>query len=332
MKITPEIKRTLEEMPARSGCYQWIFAHQGDIIQYSDDFEPENYDIVQVNGAPIDFPIVYKVRKKIGKNSSTKLVVNNDYVSEAWEKRNIMPALWEQVFEQGDMIFGTEPAQTSMLGDRAFCIPHPTNTRQLKHFRVPEKTIKQNKPVVSSVFHWWVGNVWNSYNATKELPIYSQLIAYVKENDRFPLTKQMFDELVGPMAYEAYAETLLGSKAVLDLCPYHTYGRTTVDLACFEMPHIVSDRIYSGKLLWGDMAIDPYDIRAARNVLQDILNNKEWIQETIDSAYDKVEYFNHKNSLERYYRALELVEEGKESYGWLWNEEEKDFIDARRGY
>lgn len=331
-KITPSIKECLKEQPQRSGSYQWIFAHQGDLMEYTPDFDPEQYDIVQVNGAPIDFPIIYNLRKKLGKDSDTKLVVNNDYVSEAWEDRKIMPALWHQAFDQADMLFGTEPAQTSMLSERAFCMPHPTNTKMLKHFRSIKKGQSHNLPWVGSIFHWWVGNVWNSYNVTKDLPCWSQLLAYVRDNDKFMYTKQLFNELVPPKNYPDYSEHLMKCKAVLDLCPYHTYGRNSVDLACFEVPHIVSNRIYSGQKLWNGLAVDPYDIRGARNLLKDVLADKEYIRDITSEAYDKAEYFGHKQSLNRYNTAMEMVNSGKEMSGWLWDDKENTFVNARRGF
>lgn len=318
--MTPDIVETLKEMPARSGCYQWIFAFQGEIQQYSPEIDFEKYDIVQVNGAPIDFPVVHKIREHLGNSSSTKLVVNNDYVSEAWEARGVMPALWERAFKDADMIFGTEPHQASMLGDKAFVLPHPTNVRQLKHFRVAEK---YDKPVISSIYHWWSGNVWNMYNATKDLGAHSQLVAYVKDKDKFLYTRQLFNELVGPKKYEDYAEELLRSTAAVDLSPFHTYGRNTVDLACFKVPHIVSDRIYSANVLGTNLQVDPYDIWGARKRLKDVLANREYILDEVQKAYEKVEYFNHKNSVKRYLAALDLAEQGK--HGGIWDEKKDGF-------
>ena len=114
-----------------------------------------------------------------------------------------------------------------------------------------------------------------------------------------------------------------------DLCPWHTYGRNTVDLACFGVPHVVSNRIYSGQKLWDKLSCDPYDIRTARHLVKSCLDEKEWVQEVVDRAYEDVEWFNHKNSVERYNTALDMVEEGKELNGWCWSDKQKTFINPK---
>ena len=59
-------------------------------------------------------------------------------------------------------------------------------------------------------------------------------------------------------------------------------------------------------------------------------NNKKKIQESVENAFEKVEFFNHQNSVNRYLTALEMVEEGKEKKGWLWSEKERTFINTKK--
>ena len=82
--VTPGIKDTLKEVPARSGFYNWLFAFKGDIASYENVVDGtvnlHDYDVVHINLPPIDQVMIFDIRKRLGWNSKTKLVLNNDYV------------------------------------------------------------------------------------------------------------------------------------------------------------------------------------------------------------------------------------------------------------
>jgi len=130
-KITNGMKAALDEVPRRSGMYNWMFLFKGEMVpinEVSKDYL-EKFDVVQVNLSPVDQVLVPEVRRILGNNSSTLLIANNDYVCEAWGKWGTHPLYYHQVQEVADAVFGTEPYQTSQLRDDAYCIPHPTWTR-----------------------------------------------------------------------------------------------------------------------------------------------------------------------------------------------------------
>jgi len=61
-KIPQNIKDTLQEQPARSGMYNWIFALQGGIKTFWELKEcVDDYDVIQVNMPQLLFYILYKV-------------------------------------------------------------------------------------------------------------------------------------------------------------------------------------------------------------------------------------------------------------------------------
>ena len=96
-EIPEGIKHCLSEQPHRAGMYNWIFAHKGEIRTYWDaQDELEDYDVVHVNMSPMDMSIVPEIRRKLGRSSDTKLVINNDHVCEIWKKWDHNPYYYHQ--------------------------------------------------------------------------------------------------------------------------------------------------------------------------------------------------------------------------------------------
>src|SRR3990167_6967996 len=154
-KITPAIQRCLEEVPRRGGMYNWLFLFKGSIMPINAVTPKvlEDFDVIQVNLAPIDQPMVHKIRKMLPKSSSTLLIGNNDYTCESWELWQTHPQLYEASQDVCDAVFGTEPYQTSFLRDDAFVIPHPHWTDMLK--KVGTDDLELDKFNVGFMFHWW---------------------------------------------------------------------------------------------------------------------------------------------------------------------------------
>ncbi len=55
-------------------------------------------------------------------------------------------------------------------------------------------------------------------------------------------------------------------------------------------------------------AIDPYDITKSRELIQKIIKDDDFKQKVIDTARENVDYYNYKNSKERFVKALEESE------------------------
>lgn len=121
--IPSYIKECLEEQPARSGMYNWIFVFNGEINTYSGiKGRLHEYDVIQTNMSPKDFQTVISIREELTRtgNTKTKLVINNDYVCECWTKWGLDPRFYDSVQRMGDMVFGTEPHQVSNMINGAF--------------------------------------------------------------------------------------------------------------------------------------------------------------------------------------------------------------------
>ena len=312
-KIPEHIIDCLNEQPARSGMYNWIFAHKGEINVWDDVKDRlEDFDVVQVNMSPIDMPIIPEIRRRLGENSKTKLVLNNDYVCEYWGKWGLDHLRYDQIQRMGDMVFGTEPHQVSNMINGSFCIPHPTNTKILKHLGV-DKQLKENS--VAFIYHWWAGQ---SHLASRTLRIVQEKYGLKKTkmfgyqpkpgtDEMKTYNKFMFNEVSPLEQFPDFIQTLQKEKAIFDPNPYHTYGRNGVEAACLGIPVVGSNRVLSYNELFPDLVCDPFDHNEIMRKFKIIFECPEIMKSILKVAYEKVEMFNYENSVKKYEDALKIA-------------------------
>lgn len=310
-RITPGAMSALtDEIPSRSGMYNWINVFKGEIQEFrsvNTREKLEEYDVIQVNMSPMDSPLIPKIRALLGADSKTMLIVNNDYVCEAWDEAfNMLPEYYDDLQKMGDMVFGTEPHQVSNMINGAFCIPHPTNTKYLKALK---SDVKNDS--IATIYHWWLGDTYlpsRTANRIKEKHGLSASILYAysePERDRMKRwCKIMWDTIMAGMNFVEYFEHLASNKLIYEPCAYHTYGRNTVETACMGVPVVGSDRVLSMRINYPNCCCDPYDAKKTQEIADRLLTDEKWRQEQIDLAYKNVEYFNYENSKKRFMDAL----------------------------
>lgn len=307
-KMKDEIIQLFSEKPMRSGCYNWVEIFKGHIASYNDVKDNlEDYDVIHINLCPADWWIALDAGRKL-KNSSTKLVLCNDHVSEFWHKWELDPMLYVQVQEMGDVVFGTEPYQTSQMIDRAFTMPHPSN---IKDFKTMKNKFKDSDKI---------GFICHSYDTTviqrilfaKKLKdnlkcktvLYNYVAGKGKERS---ISEYWFDEIFNQFEFPQWCMSLMRNKMMVELAEYHTYGRATVETAALGMPTIGTDRVFSMKHNFPKLCTDPLDHRAILDIAKKVWNDDKFRQEQVDYAYDACEYFNYENCKKRMLEALDKV-------------------------
>lgn len=305
-EIPAHIKSCLEEQPARSGNYNWIFAHKGEINTYEAVKDRlHEYDVIQVNMSPADMHIIPLIRERLGDESDTKLVLNNDYVCECWGKWDVGPHYYDHIQKMGDMVFGTEAHQVSNMINGSFVLPHPTNTGMLKKVGTDI-----DRSSVGYIFHWWAGQSHLGHRTLEKVKekykIQSAVVyGYNPEDDEMRrYSKIMWDRKIPLMPFPDFAELVQSEKCIYDPNPNHTYGRNGVELACWGVPVVGSDRVFSYNFLFPDLVCDPFDFKATMEKFDIVFNQPEKLKIILDNAYKKVEYFNYENSLKRYMDAF----------------------------
>lgn len=308
--IPENIKDCLMEQPARSGMYNWIFVFNGEIKPYDIvKNNLEDYDVIQVNMAPSDQVIIPEIRRRLGNNSKTKLVINNDYVCEYWENWGQDPYYFDNIQRMGDMVFSTEPHQVSNMIEGAFVIPHPTNTKYLKQLGT---AVESNS--IGYIYHWWNPQTllpWRLLEKVKKIHGIDKSAVYGhthRPEDSYAKMKgYLFDKYVGLIPFPEYAQLIQGERAVYDPNGFHTYGRNGVELACWRVPVVGSNRVLSYNKLFPNLVCDPYDAHGAMDLFDKIFTQPDRMKKELDFAYDEVEWFNYENSKKRFLDALDIA-------------------------
>ena len=311
-EIPKHMQDALNEQPHRSGMYNWIFVHKGSIGTYWEyQNNLEDFDVIQVNCSPIDMTFVSEIRNKL-QNSSTKLVLNNDYVCEKWGKwvsqGTVNPYQYDSIQKMGDMVFGTEPHQVSNMIKGSFCMPHPTNTEMMKKVGSDYESDS-----IGFIYHWWAGETYLPHRtvemAKKQFKVASsRLYAYQPETDEcLKWEKSMWDDKIGIQDFPTFAQMIQGERIVYDPNPCHTYGRNGVELACFRKPVVGSNRVFSYNKLFPELTCDPYDVNATMKAFELGLGTSEKKEQMLDRAYEDVEFFNYKNSKTRWKEAFDIA-------------------------
>lgn len=297
-------EQLLQEEVTRTGLYQWLNVFKGDVCLPRDVVDYNEYDLIQVNMSVQDIHLINDIREKIGKNSKTKLVVNNDYTTEIWGGAFEYTSTLRRELQGADMLFGTEYYQSTALteisGRRVFVLPHPCDVRRLKTLpKIPQKNI--------------ISTIWRRYDSHYYIPslmarnhgLTTQLIGYdIKVDNKAHLATTLYDVVLAGTNYFDFCDQMRESKIVLDPFTYHSYSRATVDTAALGVAVVGSNRTQSMNVCYPHTTVDPYDVTKARELIHKLQTDEEFYNLVVETALEKSEFYNHINSKERYLLAL----------------------------
>jgi len=298
-------QQLLDEELARTGLYQWLNVFNGEVKCPRDVLDYSKYDIVQVNMSKQDIGTITDIREEIGKDSKTKLVLNNDYTTEMWGSTFEQPNVIGRESHAADMIFGTEyhmsTAMTEMTGRTCYIIPHPADVRRLKSL-APVPT----KHVISTIWRRYDKNAFIPHFITRNHGLTTQLIGFDKNQE--PKTwaiTPLYDYVFAGTNYFDFCDQMRESKVVFDPFTFHSYNRAIVDCASLGVAVVGSNRTQSVNLCYPYTAVDPWDVKAAREMIDKLLTDEEFRNKVIQTAKTNAEFYNHENSLERYLMAID---------------------------
>ena len=297
----------IDVKPTMTGCYQWIKLFNGDCKDYNTVKDNlEDYDVIQVNLDPMDIQMLSDIKERL-KGSSTILIGNHDHSPELWTKSMEHPFAFKHSVNSCDGIFATTPTAKNLmehiLDRKIHLIPHPCETHLLKRFGTDNK-FKH----ISIIYHRYDNNVlmpWiHLHKSNKSL----SLVGYMeKEDPRFRATKCLYDNIIPYMPFPDFIKLLKESYWIYDSYDGYSYGRIGCDAACLQVPLVGCDKVYSHQVLYPYTSVDQYDVKTITSLFKKLSEDGEFYQKVIDYAYDKVEYFNWKNSKERYKKLLDDV-------------------------
>jgi hypothetical protein len=307
-------QQLLEEELARTGLYQWINIFDGEIKYPRDVVNYNDYDIVHINMSGQDLHLVGDVRAKIGDNSKTKLIVNNDYTTEMWQNAFDFPTTVEREISYADMVFGTEYYQVTALseltGRRCYVIPHSCDIKRLK--TLPEV---KKKNIISTVWRRYDNFYMIPSLAVRNQGMTTRLIGYDKNVDKKSfIATTLFDYVTAGTNYFEYTEQMRESKIVYNPFTFHSFDRGTIDCAAMGVAVVGSNRTQSMGVCYPHTICDPYDVTKARELIKKLNTDSEFYDLVVKTALEKCEFYNHENSKERFLMSLsDALKQGRKS-------------------
>jgi len=297
------------EFGTRSGLYSWINVFRGDVFLFKEIKDKLNdFDIIQVNLSGQDWHLVNNIRELIGKDSSTKIVANCDYVTELWQNSFDYLDTMRRELTGADMLFGTEPymcgALAELTGRKVFEIPHPTHVKRLKSL-----TKRESNDYLSVNWHRYDNFTMIPSLAARNHGLKTQLIGYeVGSDKRRWTTSPLYDRIIGSTNFLDFCETLMESKLVYEPFTLNSYGRTTVETAALGIPTVGSDRVASIRQCFPKTMCNPYDVQKSRELIEKVIKDEKFRDEVVEYANNAVEHYNFENSSARYLAALSECE------------------------
>ena len=302
----------LSEDITRTGLYQWLNVFDGEIKLPREVDDYSKYDIIQINMSAQDIHLVRDVKERLGTDTKTKVILNNDYTTEMWQSAFDYPSTMSREINGADMLFGTEYFQVTALselsGRKAYIIPHPADVKRLKSIiPIPKKNI------LSTIWRRYDNFYWIPHLATRNHGMTTQLLGYDKDVDKKVwVATTLFDMVSRGTNYFEFTDQLRESKIVYNPFTFHSYDRTTVDCAALGVPVVGSNRTQSMQICYPETCVDPYDVHTSRYLISRLNEDKAFYDHVVEVARKNVEFYNHLNSKERYLMSLDDALFGKD--------------------
>lgn len=309
-----------------TGIYHWgrIFGddYSRTWLFHEDVDDYEEFDIVHVNFFGLTESLITDIRKRIGWNSKTKIVVNIDYSVEIFGRCEDFKKPYQVArdLESADMIFATEPRQLEalqvLLSDdkKIHLIPHPTAVNELKGLYMPvDERLRKNKhpkPVILVNLHRWDFNYLLPFFALKPRDDkrldYENYVSNINEHDLQELNKArlLYRHHLVPMPFSRFMEFSRMFYVALDSYTLYSYGRFCLDFACLGIPVVGSETCDSQKRIFPELTTHQFDVKKQYEILKELRYNREFHQEVINKGMEEVEFYNYENSRGRFLEAL----------------------------
>lgn len=282
-----------------SGFYNWHRSFNGDFKLYpSVKGSLESYDIIFIGMSKpeLEGATASKIRRELGPNNKTKLVICIDYATELWPSTFNMNMLENELL-QADMVFVSEPMMVSAVkslvndGITVHQILHPSDINSFKKFSKP-RNMKSDE--IIALIHRYDNNWISPYLATKDLPWNTHAVCLDANLEKHLYA--YFKYINRGMECLQYMEWASRKAVIID--SYHkirTYGRSAVEAACIGTPIVGSDVTFAQKMLFPDLTVESGDIRKQSQIITKLFKEKSFYADVVEKANDAVEFFSYEN-------------------------------------
>ena len=301
--LTSVILKNLEtETPMRSGLYKWLEVLDGDVQLFRERMDLEQYDIVHINLSGGDVGIIQPVVEKL-RNSSTQVVVGNDYSLEMWqEKMPYNPLVLTRCLRGVDWFFGTEMYTANFLKNltqrkEVYTIPHPVDVKFLERFRE-----KRREERIGIIYHRYDNQIWVPWTVTNDSQIPVWLMGYHGANfDKNSWsTMTLFDGIKTHRSFQQHLSMVSKSSILYEPTTYFTWSRTAAEAAAMGSVMFGSNRGDAMRRCYPDLCCDPFDVTKLRRILAKLVADHDYRQVVVDYAVDNAGYYSLDNAKSRF--------------------------------
>lgn len=294
-----------------TGLYSWTKAFRGDakFIPGVDKDIAEKYDIIHMNMTPGNMGVPLKLREILGKDSSTKIVMNVDYAYEMWQNNfKVLDVMFHEL-NRADMIFHVEPIGAKILEHnlkrKVHVIPHPADIKHIKARKKPPSELW-----FGTMHHRYdIGTAWISpYLAMKDIPNIQKVLLGVTPDIDVPSYE--FDQVFQRVNFEEGLNFMSNCIVGCDPFSYHSYGRCVIEWAAMGIPVVGSERISAMHRLFPDLVVEPNDVSKMHTHFKNLYYHPDLAEELGAQAREKSEYYSLDNCRSMVLEALEIEDTG----------------------
>lgn len=287
------------------GFYNWHRVLSGEFeLHATRSGKLKDYDILflGMSKPELEGMLISEIREEIGYDSQTLIVACVDYAIEIWGNTFNMKSLGMEL-KEADIIFTGEPKMQNQLialtGKKVNLLEHPTNTSILKQMGQPYET-RQN--AVLCLIHRYNNDWVPSWLVVKDFKDIQNYAVFLDGHPNNLVTKMPFFQFVRPgVDYDPWIQFLKQSKIVVDSYHnMHTYGRGIVDAACLKVPVIGTNMVHAQTQLFPQLTTEPNDVLKQRELLRQLIADKDFYKEVTEYAYKAVETYSYESSLQKF--------------------------------
>ncbi|MHA1286680.1 MAG: hypothetical protein ACTSPB_04665 [Candidatus Thorarchaeota archaeon] len=293
-----------------SGLYLWQRAFneyddKGVIDTFWRKEDLEDFDVIHINYTPSNIQLPTVVREQLGKDSSTKLVMNMD-LDVARLSPNWAYHLTNMINEMrmADHLFHVEPKGAEILGhliERPITVnPHPVDvTRLYDHIK------DEREPMIATIYHRYTADTLTQYIAQKNIPLRRVLFGYNAGKHHYVANQGMYDQVIPYTHFKEHIEEISKAAIGCDLFNGFAFGRVPIEFAALGIPAVVSNTIGASELLFPHTSVDPFDVKGAEKLFKKLVSDPEFADLVIKIAHDGCGTYSLLNSHHRFRQMLE---------------------------
>lgn len=293
-----------------SGLYLWQRAFNenggtGVIDTFWRKEDLEDFDIVHINYTPSNVQLPTVVREQLGKDSSTKIVINMD-LDVARLSPNWSYQLTNMVNEMrmADHLFHVEPKGAEILShliEKPISVnPHPVDVTRLYDYIKDER-----EPMIATIYHRYTADTLTQYIAQKNIPLRRVLFGYNAGKHHYVANQGMYDQVMQYTHFKEHIEEISKASMGCDLFNGYAFGRVPIEFAGLGIPAVVSNTIGASDLLFPYTSVNPFDVISAEALFKRLMDDAEFSDLVIKTAHEGCGNYSLKNSYHRFMQMLE---------------------------